>query len=378
MKIVHISTLYYPFVGGIELAVQRIAEEQARLGNEVFVITSDFPAGEKTKMEVLNNVAVLRVKSRKSRYPYLISPRSIPVNILREADIVHGWGHTYYFVYKMIKTAKTLLKKPVVLYFIGVDYLKRHYNYLFRLLGYCYQKNLTKRLVKLIDLALVTNEHDKYLLKKHYNIESVVLPHGVDEVYIKIPNLAEEFRSKYGFYKQRIIAYIGRIHPTKGIDLLIEALPRIYEGIPEVILIIAGRGDEKYLSKCLEKAKKRNVDHIIKYLGYLTERDKIALIDASDVIVLPSRHAGESYPLIVEEVKARNKPLVVTDISPALVSIVSNYDEGYIVPRDPNAIAETILDILKRNKAIRKRLKRSATWHELASFMISLYNNSFF
>jgi len=42
VKVSHISALYHPFIGGIELAVQQIAEEQVNLGHEVSVITSNF------------------------------------------------------------------------------------------------------------------------------------------------------------------------------------------------------------------------------------------------------------------------------------------------------------------------------------------------
>ena len=74
MRIVHISTLYHPFVGGLEFAVQQVAEEQAKLGHEVLVITSD-ASGAPRGIETINGVTIVRVKSVKSRYPYFIIPK---------------------------------------------------------------------------------------------------------------------------------------------------------------------------------------------------------------------------------------------------------------------------------------------------------------
>ena len=240
LKIVHVSTLFSPVIGGIEIAAQKTAEEQAKLGNEVYVVTSEAYAENRPRVEK-ELVIVVRVGTWKNPYPYLIVPKEIPTDVLKGADIVVGWGHTYYFVYRMVKEAKKI-KIPTSVYFIGVDYLKHHYNPIFRLLGYQYQRTLTKRLTKIVDIAITTNEVEKELLKDRYGLDSFVVPHGVDEIYLKLPNMAKQFREKYGV-NERIIGYIGRIHPTKGLDLLIKAFAKISDLNPDLILIIAGKGD---------------------------------------------------------------------------------------------------------------------------------------
>jgi len=214
-------------------------------------------------------------------YPYLIVPREIPRDVLKYADIVVGWGHTYYFTYRMVKEAKNL-GKPVGMYFIGVDYLQRHYNPLFRLLGFQYQKTLTKRLAEIVDIAFTTNEFEKELLKVRYGLDSFVVPHGVDEIYFKLPNMAKHFRDKYNI-DGRIMAYIGRIHPTKGVRSTNKSICKVIKTEPDLKLVIAGKGDEKYLRKCLNIAKRLGIDSKIMYLGYIPEEDKIGLIDASEL-----------------------------------------------------------------------------------------------
>jgi len=368
MKLVYISTLFFPFVGGLEIAVQKVAEEQAKLGHEVTVVTSDAYAEDRPKVEK-DLITVIRVKSWKNPYPYLIVPREIPKDVLKSADIVIGWGHTYYFAYRMVKEAKNL-GKPVGMYFIGVDYLQHHYNPLFRMLGFQYQKTLTKRLAEIVDLAFTTNEFEKELLKARYGLDSFVIPHGVDEIYFELPNMAKYFRNKYNV-DGRIISYIGRIHPTKGVDLLIKAFAKVIKTEPDLKLVVAGKGNEKYLRKCLNVAKKLGIDNKIMYLGYIPEEDKIGLIDASELVVLPSKHAGENYSLIIDEVMARGKPLVVTNYG-ALPYRVKNMVEGIVVNADVDSLAKGITYALK-NIDMFKIVERPYTWSEVAKRLVDLY-----
>jgi len=361
LRIVHISTLFFPFVGGLERAVQRVAKEQAKLGHEVTVVTSDAYAKDRPRVEK-DLITVVRVKSWKNPYPYLIVPRKIPKNVLKDADTVVGWGHTYYFAYRMVKEAKHL-GNPVGMYFIGVDHLQRHYNPLFRVLGFQYQKTLTKRLAEIVNIAFTTNEFEKELLKARYGLDSFVVPHGVDEIYFKLPNMANHFRNKYNI-DGRIISYIGRIHPTKGVYLLVKAFAKVIKAELDLKLIIAGKGDEKYLRKCLNIAKRLGIDNKIKYLGYVPEEDKIGLIDASELVVLPSKHAGESYPIIVDEVKVRGKPLVVTNCG-ALPYRVKNMVEGIVVNADVDSIAKGIEYVLSNIDSF-KVIETPRSWCEIA------------
>jgi len=369
MRIAHISTLYHPFVGGLEFAVQQVAEEQVKLGHEVLVITSD-ASGAPRGIETINGVTIVRVRSVKSKYPYFITPKDFPREVLKEVDVFHGWSHTYYFVYKLSKYGKSVLRKPLALYFIGVDYLRKHFNPIIRLLGYQYQKAITKRFVGLVDLAIVTNDYERSVLRERYGLESVVLPHGVSEQYLKTPNMENYFRSKYGI-QGRVIAYIGRIHPTKGLDLLIKAFAEVAKKKPDVVLVIAGKGDARYLKKCMKLVKALSLDSKVKYLGYISEVDKIGLIDSSEFVVIPSRHAGESYPLVVDEVKARGKPLVVTNYG-VLPHRIINLVEGMVVNADIRSLARGLYYVLQ-NKSSFNIVSRVFTWREVAEYLLALY-----
>jgi glycosyltransferase involved in cell wall biosynthesis len=372
MKIVHVHHHYYPVMGGAERAIQSLAEELARRGHEVHVITSRFGAEGRPREELINGVYVHRVKALKLRFSDLTIPVNLPKKILEDADLIICWSQNSYFTYKVCKYAKGLGKK-IVVYFIGVDYLEHHYNALIRVLGRLYQKLVTQKMVNLADIALVTNNYERKLLKERYFIDSIVLPHGIDEAYLKPHNMADNFKKKYGI-KGSIVAFIGRIHPTKGLDLLIKAFAEVAMKMPNAVLVIAGSGDEKYLEKCVRLAERLGVKERVKYVGRISEEDKIALIDASDVIVLPTRHAGESYPLLVNEVLARGRRLIMTR-----GSIASKWIEessiARVVNADPRELVQAIIDELKlesNSVTSTRKAVEIPTWRDVAYRLLEL------
>jgi glycosyltransferase involved in cell wall biosynthesis len=370
MKIVHAFHNYWPVFGGLERAIKSVAEKLAELNNEVHVITSVFGAEDRPKEEAIGGVYVHRVKALRSHFPDLTIPIEVPKKVLGEADVVVCWSQNSYFAYRVCKDAKRL-GKPSVVYFIGVDYLEHHYNPFVRVFGRPYQKWITRKMANLANVALVTNDYERELLKEKYSIDAIVLPHGIDEEYLKLPNMAEVFRRKYNI-DERVVAYVGRIHPTKGLDVLVKAFIHVAKEEPNVVLVIAGKGDGRYLKNCLKIAKRAGVENRIKVLGYVSEEDKIALIDASDVVALPTKHAGESYPLLINEVLARGKRLVMTR-----GSIASRWVEesgvGKVVDPDPQSLAQALVEELRSEGGGEGgKVIKIPTWREVACKLLDL------
>ncbi|MEM3979832.1 MAG: glycosyltransferase [Ignisphaera sp.] len=90
---------------------------------------------------------------------------------------------------------------------------------------------------------------------------------------------------------------MGRIHLTKGLDLLIRVFTEVVKKESDVTLVIAGKGDAHYLKKCMKLVRVLGLENRVRYLGYISEEDKIGLIDSSEFVVIPSRHVGENYSI---------------------------------------------------------------------------------
>jgi len=331
MRIVHIHHHYWPVIGGLENVVKALAEGMVKLGHEVHVVASRYGAEGRPREEVVNGVHVHRVGSVRLGYPDLTYPLEYPIEVLKDADIVQAYSQNSLFTHMLAKKSKRL-GKTTFIYYLGVDYLRMHHNPIIRTIGYRYEKYITEKLVKITDIALTTNKCEAEVLKVNYGIESEVIPHGIDEHLVKIPRMDSKFRGKFGI-EGDVIAYIGRIHPTKGVDSLIRAFRHIRNKVEDVNLVMAGSGDERYVMKLRKLIKELGLGRYVHMLGRVSEEDKVGLIDAAKFLVLMSRHAGESYPVIINEALARRKPIIVNRVGTAWcvglpnIVVVNNEDE---------------------------------------------------
>ncbi|ADN49872.1 glycosyltransferase family 4 protein [Vulcanisaeta distributa] len=372
MRIIHIHHNYFPVVGGIEVTMNRLGLWQTKFGNEVYVLTGNINDGFKGDGILrVHRVPIIHIPN----YREISIPINVPNELLKNADIIQGYNQNSLFTY-IIERKAYEYGKPIITYLIAVDYLHNHYRLLMRTLGFKYQVYLTRRFIKLSRLLFVTNNYERELLMSRYGVDSAVIPHGIDDEYLEEPSRAWAFRNKYGITDE-IFTYIGRLHWTKGIDMLIKAFKYVINKFDNIRLVLAGKGDRKYISYLSKLIDKLRLNGLVLMLGYINEDDKIALIDASRAVILPSRHAGESYPLIANETAARLKPLIATGIGsiPRL-----SMEHIVITELNETSIAEAMIkmlnseyykDYVDKAKKVRERLLR---WSDVAKLTIKYYN----
>ncbi|MGB9722332.1 MAG: glycosyltransferase family 4 protein [Chloroflexia bacterium] len=149
-----------------------------------------------------------------------------------------------------------------------------------------------------------------------------------------------------------LLLYIGQLTRRKGADLLVEAMPEVARAYPQATFVLvthnpAGREDLQARAAALGLA-----DHL-HILGPVSEEEKIALLRACDVYVLPTRYEGFGLPLL--EAMACRAPVITTDI-PVVREIVHDGENGLLVPReDSQALAQAILRLLG-DPDLRRRL----------------------
>jgi len=377
MKIIHIHHHYWPVIGGLENVVKALAEGMVKLGHEVHVITSNYGTTNKPSEEEINGVHVHRIRSMRLGYPDLTYPLDYPTEVLKDADIVQAYSQNSLFTYMLAKKGKRL-GKTLSIYYLGVDYLRMHHNPIIRTIGYRYEKYVTEKLVKITDIALTTNKCEAEILRVNYGIESEVIPHGIDEHLIRMPRMDSKFRDKFGI-EGEIIAYIGRIHPTKGIDTLIRAFRHIRNKVEDVNLVIAGSGDENYVMKLHKLIKELGLGRYVHMLGRISEEDKVGLIDAAKFLVLMSRHAGENYAIIADETLARRKPIILNKVGTAWCVerpnvIVINSEEEFINKAIELLINQKLYE--EFTNSLNKIKVEKLLWDNIIKRIISIYESA--
>ena len=373
MHIVHIVHSYFPRVGGIEIAVQHLAEEQVKLGYEATVMTSNINVAGSPKKETINGVNVVRLRSIKLLYNDLIIPMEEP--LIKDADIIHAHSQNSLFSIIIAKKLKSKMHGKVVFHFMAVDAFKSHPHFFIRILAPYYGIRNTRRALKIADLPLVKSLRDLEILRKRYNVKAEYLPDAVPEHYFTAEKADPyEFREGFGIKQEKIFLFIGRMHKLKGPHILVKALKYIDE---DVAVVFIGP-DDGYLKKTLDVAERLGVRSRVYMLGYVDEETKIKAIDSAVALVLPSiADHVEVYSLVISEAWARGKPIIACKVGEIPYRVKQGVNGLLVDPLDQKALAEAMLKLAHDEKLAeemgRNGRKEVFSWREIALKSIQLY-----
>lgn len=148
--------------------------------------------------------------------------------------------------------------------------------------------------------------------------DPVLIPNGVEtSVYRAAQPLAG--LDSPGEHRPRLM-FLGRFEePRKGLQILLEAMPRIVAEVPQVELIIAGGGD---MDALVERVRDLGLsatvglgpsDAHVRVLGRVSDADKASALSASDVYVAPNT-GGESFGIVLVEGMAAGAAVLASDI----------------------------------------------------------------
>jgi glycosyltransferase involved in cell wall biosynthesis len=187
------------------------------------------------------------------------------------------------------------------------------------------------RILRDASAVLFTCEEEKILARESfpkYQVRETVVPFGIFGPDCDTVAATEEFLARWPILRgKRLAISMGRLHPKKALDILIEAFARTLAKDPLWHLVIAGP-DSSGLQKELEAlADRLGIANRITWAGMLKGTLKWGALTASDVFVLPSHQ--ENFGIVVAEAMVCNLPVIVSD----KVNIwreVANYRAGLV------------------------------------------------
>lgn len=152
------------------------------------------------------------------------------------------------------------------------------------------------------------------------------------------------------------IGLLARLVPVKGHHYLLRAVPHVLQEMPEARFFLAGDGP---LRKALEKeSRDLNISTSVFFLGAL--EDARSFISQMDVLVLPSLNEGMGRVLL--EAQAMGKPVIGSSVG-GIPEVIREGETGLVVPpKDPEALAKAILDLLKDRKRCQAMGEAARIW----------------
>lgn len=151
------------------------------------------------------------------------------------------------------------------------------------------------------------------------------------------------------------VAFVGRLHPQKGVDVLLSAFQQVRKESPQFSwqLKLIGMGGER--SNYEAMAQQLGIDQAAEFVGQVD--DPLPLLPQSDIFVLPSRSEGMSNALL--EAMASGLPCIATDIA-GNNEVISQKANGLLVQPDDHNDLATAMASLATDEKLRRRLGQAA------------------
>jgi glycosyltransferase involved in cell wall biosynthesis len=190
----------------------------------------------------------------------------------------------------------------------------------------------------------------KWLKNNFSNTENVtVIPNCVtlpdNSHSVETDSLVENKISK-NLLNKRIILYSGRLLAMKGIDVLVDAIPKISKmsGNSELLFVFAGPGN---YNKYKTKLDNMNVKSNYIFTGPVSRETIMSFITKSEIVVVPSYN--ENCPYAVLEPMSYGKPVVASSVGGIPEIITDGVDGLLVAPGNPDMLANAIIRLLSDN-----------------------------
>ncbi len=204
----------------------------------------------------------------------------------------------------------------------------------------------------------------------------VVVPHGIQLSPSASP-AAERHTSAQGPY----VLVLSRLHPSKGIDVLLEAFltVRKHKSLGNWQLMIAGDGSRQYQALLKRIIDDGNANDAVRLTGWLEGKAKARALAEASLLVLPSHH--EPFGICLLEAMANGVPVLIGP-HVGLTGEIQAAGAGWVSAIETSRLAEALKSALsddderRRRGAAGRELARKFDWHNVAEMLNQLYEET--
>ena len=377
MKILVALTYYRPHVSGLTIYVERLARALVERGHHVTVLTSRFDPNLPSN-EVLDGVSVVRVPvvMRVSKGVIMPTIGFVASKLVYSHDVLSI--HLPQLDASGIALRARILGKPSILTYHSDLLLPRTiFNRLVNLLvdG---SNHVAARLSDAIcaytsDFAISSPLLSRYLSKVHYILPPVTVP-DVDSESVK------EWAKLHGVMGDYpIIGVASRLAADKGIEFLLNALPKLLEVFPNLKILHAGPIDQVIgESAYYERLKPifEQYSQCYKFVGTLDGYDMARFYRSCDLLVLPSINSTETFGLVQIEAALCGVSTIASDLPGVRVPTQMTGMGFTVEPGDSDKLGEGILRLLDEND--RYHMRKDEIYAQFAPSLVAEQYESLF
>lgn len=359
MKILTVLTYYRPHTSGLTIYAERLAEAFVKRGHSVTVLTSHFDPST-PREEIRNGVRIVRapVMFRVSKGVIMPTFGFLAWKFVAEHDVVQL--HLPQFDSPGVATRARLLGKLAVLtYHCDLQLPTGGFNRLVNAVV-DFQNNSAAILANHIVTYTQDYADNSRFLSQYKNKLTPILPpvELPPSAQGAVTALAEANQIVEGG-RRPVIGMATRFASEKGVEVLLDALPKILEKYPHAQVLFAGQhlnvmGEQAYYDRLIPRIKQFEAGGHWKFLGTLNPQQMSAYYPNLDVLVVPSLNSTEAFGLVQIEAMINNVPCIASAL-PGVRRPVQMTGMGLVTPiGDSGALANAILQILDEPQKYRR------------------------
>jgi glycosyltransferase involved in cell wall biosynthesis len=229
------------------------------------------------------------------------------------------------------------------------------------------QQTVMEEIAELSDRLIVMSQLSSQFLQEIYKVpeEKIdLIPHGVPDLAFLDPNF---YKDRFGVEGKAVLLTFGLLSPNKGIENVIQALPRILSRHKNVVYIVSGathphvlrRDGEQYRTYLQNLAKELGVAaQVILHNRFVSPEELVEFIGAADIYITPYRNEAQVVSGTLAYALGAGKAIISTPYWHAIELLDDR--RGALVPfANPDAIAQKTLELLD-TPAIRHAMRKRA------------------
>lgn len=372
---------YHEKWSGAEMVAKILAELLLKENQAVFFFTSKFPKNpDRNKIsngarETVFQIPILTNRGgllKKILIPfYLFWGIFFSVYCLNKVKPeVINFLHTNYLFLPVMLAAK-ILRIPTVFTFLDYYMICDRATFLLPNGEICDQlegkvcqrcisktKMLERYFIKLlrgkIDGIITFTETSKQRLIRHR-----FPPEKIRVIYTY--TIPEKFKGKTREKKPNSVLVTAFFRPHKGLDIVLQAWPKVISEIPEAKLTVVGSGNKEDNTRIADLVDNLKIKNSVKFLGQKENEAVLNLILEQEVVIVPEQWPSEFGPLALVEALALGTPVVASKIGSASDFIQDDINGFLVEPNQPLQFAEKIIHLLKNKEEARLMGEKAKT-----------------
>ena len=353
MKILTVLTYYRPHTSGLTIYAERLARAFAKRGHQVTVMTTQYDKSL-PREETLDGVRIIRIPVALRISKGVIAPTFglVATKLVAQHDVVQL--HLPQFDAPGVAMRARLFGKPAVLtYHCDLDLPPGLFNRVVNSVV-----NFQNNMAGLLSNHIVTYTQDyadnSPFLSRYASKLTPILP-PVD-LPAPLPGAVAAFASAHETKSRRpVIGMATRFASEKGVEILLEALPKVLGKYPHAQVLFAGQyqnvmGEQNYFARLQPQIQKYEASGHWKFLGNLDLEKMAAYYPNLDALVVPSLNSTEAFGLVQIEAMMNGVPCIASAL-PGVRRPAQMHHMGEIVPiGDSSALADALLKVLSNRK----------------------------